>query len=275
MDRLRADGKISLKDFLSSSIGISGNKSKELIDSRNVFVNGRRVWIASHLLKKNDIVEVDRTILNKDDGTAEGVSILFEDDWIIAVNKPPGIISNGGSGSLEMRLRELKKNTSIKAIHRLDSGTSGVNIFAKSDLSFEKYKELWQTKTIRKTYLAVSLNEAEFKSKKINDRIDGKSADTEIFLLKKNNGYSFFRVMIGSGRKHQIRIHLAGAGHPIAGDTIYGPKNITSSIVKSMKRQMLHAKELEFDCPFSGKHLLISAPVLKDFTDFLEKTGLS
>lgn len=267
MKKLRADKEITLKDFVAEKLKISKNKAKEIIDSRNVFVNNKRVWIATHTLKYGDIVEIVETQTN----LPTKIDILYEDNYIIAVNKPANIISENEKNSIEDILRNQKNNKNIKAIHRLDKESSGILLFAKNFGIYERFKELWQKKDITKIYLAISHNEATFSNITIREPIDGKEAVSHVKLIKKGNGFSYFEVNIETGRKHQIRKHLASIRHPIVGDKIYGVKKVENNLIKNIKRQMLHAFKLLFTHPYTGKKISITAPIPHDFEYLLKK----
>ncbi len=253
----------TLKDFVSESLNISKNQAKDLIDSRNVIVNNKRVWISSHNLKLGDIVEI---IISKEE---KNIPIIYEDEYILAVNKPPNIVSDREKNSVEDILRKKFKNEKIKAIHRLDKETSGVLLFAKDYKIFEKFKEIWEDKNVYKIYLAISHNEATFEHFTINKEIDGKEAITHLKLLKKGNGFSYFQVSIETGRKHQIRKHLASIRHPIVGDKVYGVKKIENNLLKRVSRQMLHSYQLILKHPFKDTNINIRADIPPDFRNVL------
>lgn len=265
----------SLRDFISQKLNISKNKSKDMIDSRSVFVNDRRIWIASSKLKPGDIVEIASLINKSLSSENQEFQIIYEDEFIIAVNKPPYMLSNDNKDSLESRLRQLKQNNNIQAIHRLDRDTSGAILFAKSRDIFENYKKIWLNRNIKKVYLAISHNEADFRNIIISKEVEGKKALTKVTLINKNNNFSFFKVEIETGRTHQIRIHLASIRHPIAGDKEYGFKEIQLSIVKNIPRQMLHSYRLSFICPFTNNKIKIKAPIFSDFLSIGNSLKLS
>ncbi|MGC8764442.1 MAG: RluA family pseudouridine synthase [Brevinematia bacterium] len=259
---------IKLIDFISLKLSVSKNKAKEIIDSKLVFVNSQRVWMAKHLLQDGDIVE----FYGEPDKKAPiNVDIVYEDDYLIVVNKPPLIITNESENSLEHSLRKLKQNENIRAVHRLDKETSGLVIFAKSNEAFEELKNLWKKKDVKKTYLAICYGTSNFKEKWISDPIDGKTAKSHIKLISSKMGFSYFEVEIITGRKHQVRKHLASIRHPIVGDKTYGLNQLENNLLKSVKRQLLHSYRMEFVHPFSGKRISFFAPIPDDFKNFLKR----
>jgi len=266
MRKIKVKEDNNLKDFVALQLNISKNKAKQLIDSKTIFVNHKRIWIASHQLQKGDIVElplVDNNLKWRIEN-----SVLYEDSFIIAINKPPFIESEGTKESVEYLLKGFKKNNKIRAIHRLDRETTGILLFAKDSKIFEKFKKLWQEKKVKKIYWAISHNEATFKKKVINIPVDGKYAKSFIYTQKVKNGFSLFRIEIPTGRKHQIRIHLSKIRHPVVGDKTYGLKNMENPLLKNVKRQMLHAQTVSFFHPFLKKKIKINAPHFPDFVSF-------
>ena len=274
MKKLFVDKQKNLKDFLSEKLDISKSKAKQLIDTKNVLVNSKRIWIANHLLNVGDVVEVPYFEDENNFFKFSDKNIIYEDDYILAVNKPPFYISENKKGSIEDLLRK-KFGKSIKAIHRIDLETSGVLLFAKNYKIFEKFKKLWEDKKVKKLYIAISHNKANFKKKVISINIENKPAKSTVYTLKTTQNYSLFEIDIKTGRKHQIRIHLSKTGHPIVGDKTYGYKTIKDPLLKSVKRQMLHAKSLQFIHPFLQKKVKIEAPLFEDFKILAKKLNLS
>jgi len=236
-------------------------------------VNNKRVWIASHRLKKGDKVEIIGEVETTKDVDLSK-NILFEDEFIIAVNKPPFLESNAKKNSVEDLLRKIKKDKKIEAIHRLDKETSGVLLFAKNKKVFEKFKEIWNKDVLNKKYLAIVHGKLDFNKKVVNIPIEGKFAKSEVKRISTGKNYSLAEVKIKTGRKHQIRIHLAKIGHPIVGDKIYSFKNIDDPVLKGVNRHMLHSYELEFIHPFKKKKIKIKAPIYSDFEKLKRKLKL-
>lgn len=261
---------LPLKDFVAQSLKISKNQAKDIIDSRNVLVNSKRVWIATHNLKVGDVVEIIESSQEK----KSDINIIYEDDYIIAVNKLPTLLSDRDKNSVEQILRDKLKNEKIKAIHRLDKETSGILLLAKDFKIFERFKDLWEDKNVFKLYLAISHNEATFTNLTINSEIDGKPAISHVKLLKKGNGFSYFQVRIETGRKHQIRKHLASVRHPVVGDKVYGVKKLENNLIKRVSRQMLHSYKLSFFHPYKNQKIELMAPIPPDFKNVLNFLNL-
>lgn len=269
-----ADKNTQLKNFLAERLNISKNKAKELLDKKVVFVNNKRVWIANHELKNGDVVEIIKYENEDINIKFSKDKIIYVDDYIIAVNKPPFYISESKKNSIEDLLRK-EFGSSIKAIHRLDFETSGVVLFAKNFKVFERFKKLWEDKKVKKLYVAIAHNKASFKKKVISFNIDNKPAKSTVYTLKTSQNFSLFKIDIKTGRKHQIRIHLSKIGHPVVGDKTYGYKKFEDPVIKNVSRQMLHALSLEFFHPFLHKKLTLKAPLFEDFEILEKKLNLS
>ena len=269
LQRLKVKESTTLKDFLAEKLSISKAKAKQLIDSKNVLVNNQRVWIATHRLKPGDVVELPQVKEEKKE-----ISVLYEDEYIIAVNKPAFLLSDKDKNSVEAILQK-KFSKDIKAIHRLDKETSGVLLFAKNYEIFEVFKKNWDELVKEKVYLALSYNKATFKDKVIDIPIDGKTAVSFVKTLKTSSNFSKFLAKPKTGRKHQIRIHLSKVGHPIIGDKVYGYKTVLDPVLKQVGRQMLHSQRLDFFHPFKKKKLSISADIPADFKLLEKKLKLS
>lgn len=265
MKLITRENKIDLKSFIAKNFNISKSKAKNIIDGRQVFVNNKRAWIASYVLNKGDIVEImdfnEKKEINE-------IKIIYEDDYVIAVDKPYGIITDKSNNSFENLIREKLKNESLRAVHRLDKDTSGVLLFAKNDLVFEKFKKLWQEKGVEKIYIAISLNEANFEKKEIKMPIEGKEAISYVEKIAVSDGLTLFKIKTFTGRKHQIRIHLAKNGYPILGDKIYGPNMIKDEKYKKISRQLLHTFKIIYKCPFKNKQVTLQSEIPEDFYIF-------
>jgi len=262
MKRFTVRSPYDLKQFLAQSLSISKGKAKELIDARLVFVNNARVWIASHKLRAGDRVEVAAV---PPSAGAKRLEILYEDDYVVAVNKPPGMVVNQSSNSVEEQLRRERKAPDIQAIHRLDRDTSGVLLFARNQAAFERAKALWQEHQVKKTYLAICHGRSRFRETNVALPVDGKRAFSRIALVRSSGGYSLFQVETATGRKHQIRLHLRSVRHPIVGDKEYGLRHVPDPQTRSIGRQMLHCARISLPALGSDKRLEIGAPLFPDF----------
>ncbi|MGR9086620.1 MAG: 23S rRNA pseudouridine(955/2504/2580) synthase RluC [Gammaproteobacteria bacterium] len=211
--------------------------------------------------------------------------ILFEDEGFLILNKPAGFAVHGGSGidsGIIEGLRQLRPETHfLELVHRLDRDTSGCLIIAKKRSILRKLHELFRDDRIQKTYLALLAGQWARKKqvvdapllKNVNkggERIVvvskiGKPAETVFKRLKLFRSATLVEASPKTGRTHQIRVHAAWLGHPIAGDERYGLAEVNRSFRdKGYKRIFLHAQQLIFEHPVSGEKLTIQAPLPPD-----------
>ena len=268
-DALKVSSKESgttLQDFISKKLALSRNKAKQLIDNRNVFVNQRRTWMARHALKQDDIVEIVPTAEThqKNNKTV----ILFSDDNYIVVNKPSGILSNGAN-SIEEAMRSELEIKELACAHRLDRDTSGCLLMAKNIDALKKILPLFRKRLINKTYHAIAKGKVFPKSQTIRHNVDDQPAVSLLETIDSNHEASHVRVKIKTGRTHQIRKHLQHIRHHVLGDRVYGTERKSSEKNMQVSRQMLHAADLSFPHPITGKNIKAHATLPKDFRDCL------
>lgn len=199
------------------------------------------------------------------------LDILHEDDALVFINKPAGLVVQQRMFEPdEPFLHELVQRHASPAflMQRLDRGTSGVIFFTKLSEVNVRLTRQFERKRIKKTYLALCDGElgehqtvdaplARIGAIKFGVKDGGKRAVTHLRPLAYNPAGSLIEIELETGRTHQIRVHLAAIGHPLAGDWLYGEKNEA--------RPMLHAAELEMTHPLTGKPLRVAAPVPDDF----------
>lgn len=209
---------------------------------------------------------------------AKGLVILHEDRDILVVDKPPGLLTIGTDKEKSrtayfiltdyVRKGYTKSRKRIFIVHRLDRETSGILVFAKNEEAKLSLQGQWEE--TKKKYLAVVHGTCEKRSETIStylaenkahgvyatsDSTRGKLAHTAYTVLKETRDFSLLEVDLLTGRKHQIRVHLAGIGHPVVGDRKYGKGN------EEHKRLALHATSLSFRHPFSGEQLTFETKV--------------
>ncbi|MDR1113544.1 MAG: RluA family pseudouridine synthase, partial [Candidatus Margulisbacteria bacterium] len=256
---------------------ISATQAKKLLDAKKVFVNQQRVWIAGYKLQTGDAVEIATDIEQSRNVRSVRYTIVAEDNEYIIVNKPAGLLVNAQTNSLENLLQKDLQNPQIRAAHRLDKDTSGVVIFAKNQNAFAEIVKVFQKFGVEKYYRGIAQGDLlkKFPVKFTLDRpIDGQSAETRIRVLKTNALASYFEAQIITGRKHQIRAHLAQAGFPLLGENIYQTTALKNAIYRQAPRQMLHAAAVCFTNPCSGKILQAAAPEPPDFQSVLRDLKL-
>lgn len=226
---------------------LSRRKARELIAAKRVFLNDRPVGVASREVSDRDRITIAEELPE--------LSILREtDDWV-AVNKPSGIPTQPARDRKQRSLEELlrMRYRTIHLIHRIDTQTSGVVVFAKHRKSAAALSQLFVSRAIRKTYLAV-IEGTLAEERVIETPIDDKSALTHVRPIRAlDASTTLIEADILTGRTHQIRIHMQSIGHPVVGDRRYGSTRAG--------RLMLHAWKLAHET-FGGE---IVAPVPPDF----------
>jgi len=214
----------------SRNPGISRRKARELIAARRVLVNERSVSIASR-----EVDADDRIAIVED---APELTIIRErEDWI-AVDKPAGMPTQPTRDREQRSLEELLRLRfrEIWLVHRLDTPTSGVVLFARSSAAAARLSALFANGEIRKTYLAIL--EGEVNERVVDTPVQGKDARTTFRPLRVDGNTTLVEATIETGRTHQIRVHAQSIGHPVAGDRRYGSGGRAA-------RLMLHAWKLE------------------------------
>ena len=256
--------------------GVSRNRAKALIANRVVLVNNAITTHPLTELKSGDVVQLDRSKHKKSFHCKE-LDIVFEDPYLFIIDKHPGLLSmsnNSRQQTVQTVLnRYLEKgggrNTS-HLVHRLDRDTSGLMVYAKDVQTQQSLINNWQQLVTDRRYLALVEGELEQPRGRIQSWLTedkkfvthsslvdngGKYAVTHYNVLASSNGYSLVECELETGRKNQIRVHMADLGHPVVGDRKYG------SDEDPMRRLGLHAYMLCFTHPVTGKHLRFETPV--------------
>jgi RluA family pseudouridine synthase len=211
--------------------GISRRKARELIAARRVLVNERAVSIASR-----EVDAEDRIAIVED---APELSIIGETGEWIAVDKPSGMPTQPTRDREQRSLEELLRLRfrDIWLVHRLDTPTSGVVLFARTAPAAARFSALFANGEIRKTYLAILKGDIG-EERVVDTPVQGKNARTTFRPLQKNGNTTLAEAVIETGRTHQIRVHAQSIGHPVVGDRRYGSGGRAA-------RLMLHAWKLE------------------------------
>lgn len=267
----RGEQGTPLLQLLRKRLGISGKKAKAHLDRREVFVNEARVWIAKHPCRAGDTIRIGAATPER----PARLHTLYTDEHLVAVDKPPGIVSDRDPDSVEALLRRQLDRPGLRALHRLDRDTSGVLLFTPDTEVRERYLDLFRERDIEKTYRLVLRGSPERRDIRIRSPLDGRQAETHLRLLRRHRGYALAECRIPTGRKHQIRKHLRQIDCTLAGDRRYNPSARVPRIEQDLPRQLLHAQRLAFTCPLTGKDLRLHAPLPRDFQQALQRLGLS
>jgi 23S rRNA pseudouridine1911/1915/1917 synthase len=268
----------------------SRSRLQTWIKDERVTVDGRP-GKASLMLRAGQQVEVVPADLPPLNAVPEDlpVEILYQDPSVIAVNKPAGMVVHAGagthSGTLVNRLvhhfagnlSDLGGNLRPGIVHRLDKDTSGVLLVARTDAAHRVLAEQFAGRTIEKIYLALVEGTVRNDSGRITKPITrdpvrrirmtakldtGRAALTDYKVLDRFPGFTYLEVRIGTGRTHQIRVHLQSLGHPVAGDRLYG--------ARPAERMFLHAWRIAFTSPATGELVRVEAPLAAELETWLE-----
>lgn len=257
---------LTLLEVLADRLRCSKKKAKVLLDGKQVFINGQRVWMAKHLVSRKDVIETIRP-----EKASTKIEILKKSGDLLIVNKPAGIVTNGSDKSLEVRLQHELGNPNICAVHRLDKETSGVVIFAANAAAKEKMIPIFKDQKIVKIYRAIACGRVSSQLETITRDIEGQSATTLVNVLDRGRNASYLELRIKTGRTHQIRKHLASVRHPVLGDKGYAGSKGLEDVLRTLPRQMLHAYKLVLPDPQNPEQALrVTAPVPDDFKETLK-----
>jgi 23S rRNA pseudouridine1911/1915/1917 synthase len=278
------DGLVLL-DVLVARGGGARRAAKRLLDERQVFVNGRRIWMAKHRMNAGDRVEL---------AAAEAVASaagprartrpaepdlpppLFEDGEYLVLNKPAGWLSNDDPDSIEVWLNRRRPGGDWRAVHRLDRDTSGCLWFARTEEARAAAVDRFRAMEVRKRYDAIVIGRFPERLRRIDTPLDGQPAETRIEVRAAGDIASRLRIELVTGRTHQIRRHLLEAGFPLAGDRQYVDRRPLPPPLRSLPRQMLHAAELRAPHPLRPDIVLQArAPLPADFRAALRTLGLA
>ena len=288
---VRADRLISdkLEDYSRSYI--SG-----LFDKGAVTADGRSLKPSSKL-KEGQTIEIQIPEPAELSIEPEDIplDIIYEDDSLLIVNKPKGMVVHPAPGhysgtlvnALLYHCRDSLSgiNGVLRPgiVHRIDKDTTGSLIVCKNDEAHRSLAEQLSVHSIKRQYRAIvhgTLKERKFTIDKnitrdVKDRKKmsvtlngGREAVTDVEVIEALNGFSYIECTLHTGRTHQIRVHMASTGHPVLGDEVYGPKKCP---VKGLSGQTLHAYLIGFIHPVSGEYMEFTAPMPEYFNDLLQK----
>lgn len=284
-----------LDAFISKETDISRSRVAALIESGNILVNGKCVN-KNYKLKPQDLIVVDVPENKEYEALPENIplDILYEDSDLLVVNKPKGMVVHPAAGHYTGTLVNAVLyhcGDSLSGIngvmrpgivHRIDMNTSGLLMIAKNDNSHQNLAEQISDHSFVREYEAVvygnikndfgtvdapiGRHPVKRKEMAVTDK-NSKNAITDYTVLDRLNGFTHLRLKLHTGRTHQIRVHMAYIGHPVAGDDVYGPKKV----ITSLGGQCLHAKKLGFIHPTTKEYLEFESELPEYFSNFLKR----
>ena len=291
--------------FLSRmDLELSRNQVQRLIENNHIQVNGKPQK-ASYRLRPGERVSVNLPPPPPPELTPEALplQIIFEDEHLIGINKPSGLVVHPATshrtstlvhGLLHHcdHLADLGGPLRPGIVHRLDKDTSGIMVVAKNNSAYRHLSRQFKVKNVYKEYTALVYGRLHQSSGEFTAPIQrhpknrtkmgiiagGRDAFTSWWLEMMFGEVSLVKVVIKTGRTHQIRVHFAHAQHPVVGDATYGGKKrvraIEDTLVRArlskVRRQMLHARRLMLQHPATGESLDLSAPMPEDMADLLQ-----
>ncbi len=284
---------LRLDKALSSLLSdVSRTKIQKYLDEGFILIN-KKVEKASYKLEENDVIEVADFPKEESTLIAEDIplDIIYEDDSLLVINKPVGLVTHPGSGNKEHTLANALKfySDSLSSlngefrpgiVHRLDKDTAGLMVVAKTDSVHTFLAEQLKDHTLGRHYYALVLGEIKESCGEIiapigrdkNNRLkmavdlkNGKDAVTNFTVIERYKGYTLIECVLKTGRTHQIRVHLNYINHPVVGDPLYGKGN---RIIYD-KGQLLFAHYISFIHPKTNRKMEFDVPLPKYFLDVL------
>jgi 23S rRNA pseudouridine1911/1915/1917 synthase len=299
-----ADEGARLDAFLATQIaGWSRARLQRLIEAGDVLVNGK-VAKASHKVSASDEVEVELTPPPASNFTPENIplEVVFEDDCVIVINKPAGLVVHPAAGissgtlanALAYHFQQLSNSGSIRPgiVHRLDKDTSGLLVAAKTESAHQNLSDQFRAREVFKSYIALVYGVVKQESGRIEQPIardprnrtrmaivsGGRGALSLYKVRRSYDSFTLLDVELKTGRTHQIRVHLSWLKHPVVGDELYGggrDNNVQDvqlrARIRKLKRQFLHAEQLGFHHPQTGEQMRFVAPLPAELAGLLEE----
>ena len=269
-----SDGE--LLKYLVENTNISHKNIKKYLKNGLIYVDGVRTTKYNYPIKKKSIINIET---KKNNNASLPFEILYEDDNIIVVDKPSGLLSIATAKEKDETcyhlvreyLKSKNKNAKVFIIHRLDKDTSGVLMFAKNEYTKNVFQKNWDEYVKERSYIAIVHGKMEKKEGKliyylketttnlvyISKNKDGKKSITNYKVIKENDNYSKLYITIETGRKNQIRVSMSHINHPIVGDKKYGDDK--------EKRLFLHANKLEIFNPIEKKKMAFNSKIPNEF----------
>ncbi len=290
------NSKVRIDKYLADNIeDMTRSALASLIENGKVTVNGKAIP-KNYKLRVDDVIAVEIPDPVEYEAEAEDIplDIIYEDDDLIVVNKPKGMVVHPAAGNysgtlVNALLFHCKDNLSgingvmrPGIVHRIDKNTSGLLIVAKNDKSHKHLAEQIKEHSFTREYEAVVIGNIKDDRGTVNAPIgrhhtdrkkmtvterNSKNAVTHYEVIARYKGYTHIKCILETGRTHQIRVHMAYIGHPVSGDDVYGSKKEKVNF----SGQCLHARKIGFIHPASGEYMEFSSELPEYFNEFLNK----
>jgi 23S rRNA pseudouridine955/2504/2580 synthase len=275
--------------------GVPKSRIYRILRSGEVRINSRRVAPSDRVAAGDRIRIPPVRVAERGEAVPAPhfrLPILYEDEALVAIDKPSGIAVHGGSGvahGVIESLRSMRPEARfLELVHRLDRETSGVLLVAKKRSALTALHEMMRTRAMDKRYLAgvagrfrnerqrvrlaLTKRASADGGKRVSVSKEGQEAETVFRRLARGPEFSLLEAQLLTGRTHQIRVHLAHLGHPVLGDDRYGDFELNRRLRKEgLKRMFLHAASLAFAHPLTGEAIVLEAPLPRDLARFRDR----
>lgn len=289
MEVIVDEENVRIDKYLASKTDYSRETITKMLAEEYLLVNGKSIK-ASYKVKVGDVILIKDGFVKEMslEATKMDIDIVYEDEYLMVINKDSGVVVHPGAGNSNDTLvngllyynKTLSKGEEFRPgiVHRLDKDTSGLMIVAKDDKAHELLADDFKNKRIHREYIALldgvfpqkkAIIDAPIgRSKQYFDKMevckDGKKAITNLEVIKKYKDYTLVKLVLETGRTHQIRVHLAYIGYPVHDDPVYSNKVCTDF------GQFLHSAYLKFKHPITGEVLEFNSKLPEEFQTFID-----
>ena len=284
------ESDVRIDKYLASVTDYSRETITKMIEESYILVNNK-VIKPSYKVKENDSILIKDGFVKEMnlEATKMDIDIVYEDEYLMVINKPSGLVVHPGAGNFNNTLvngllyynKTLSKGEDFRpgVVHRLDKDTSGLMLVAKDDKAHEILADDFKNKRIHREYIALLKGEflsdtatidAPIGRDKINRKKmtvtaeNSKDAITDMRVLKRYKGFTLVRLSLHTGRTHQIRVHMNYIGYPVYNDPVYTNDKTTDF------GQFLHSASIDFEHPITKEHMHFECDLPRYFSDFLE-----
>lgn len=289
MEVIVDEENVRIDKYLASKTDYSRETITKMLAEEYILVNGKSIK-ASYKVKVGDVILIKDGFVKEMnlEATKMDIDIVYEDEYLMVINKDSGVVVHPGAGNSNDTLvngllyynKTLSKGEELRPgiVHRLDKDTSGLMIVAKDDKAHELLADDFKNKRIHREYIALldgvfpqkkAIIDAPIgRSKQYFDKMevckDGKKAITNLEVIKKYKDYTLVKLVLETGRTHQIRVHLVYIGYPVHNDPVYSNKVCTDF------GQFLHSAYLKFKHPITGEVLEFNSKLPEEFQTFID-----